>query len=129
MRNEFIDFLRSHDLVHADDTEQIQTLLNQTQEPIGSIAFCFGMLCSSALDTILDEQGKTHSRFGEVAVKLGILTSDQVDAIIRVQQVRATTEVAEALALTGLCPIDQTMKHLGRFLTEHAGKPSHQPVR
>lgn len=129
MRNAFLEYLISHGIICAEEAEDLQTLLGQVQEPIGSIAFCFGMMASTDIDVILDHQAKEGASFGEVAKQLGILTQEQVDATVRVQHVRAMTEAAETLALTGLCSIEETLIHLARFLSQYANEPVAQPAQ
>ena len=86
-------------------------------------AFSYGMINGGDIDLILDEQSKNYRPFGEIAMSMGMLTHEQVDGLHQVQQMRATVEVAEALALSGVCPTDQIMTQLGRFFSRQEVSP------
>lgn len=117
MRAAFLEFLTAEGAIPSQRLDQIRTLLRGAPEPIGSIAFRYGMVTGADIDAILDQQRRDHRRFGEIAVDLGILTRDHVEMLLRVQQLRGAVEIAEALALSGLCEVDEVLAQLGSFLT------------
>jgi hypothetical protein len=123
MRATFLEFLIAEGTIPHSGLDQTRTSLPGAPEPIGSIAFSYGMVTGAEIDAILDEQRRVHRRFGEIAVDMGILTQDQVDTLVSVQQFRAVTEVAEALALSGFCGVDEMMARLGAFLVR-VGDPA-----
>jgi|GEM_PF-5606191 len=55
---------------------------------------------------------------------MGMLTRVQVEMLLRIQRLRSATEAAEALGLSGVCSLDETIIQLGRFLS----LPSQTPV-
>ena len=116
MRRTFLDYLAKEGVIAADRVEQIRGLLRSVPEPIGSIAFSYGMIAGGDIDTILDEQQRDYRPFGEIAISMNLLTREQVDTLLGVQRIRAATECAEALALSGMCKIDEIMPKLGQFL-------------
>lgn len=116
MRKAFLDFLASEGVIATDRVEQIRGLLRGVPEPIGSIAFSYGMITGADIDDILDEQQRDYRPFGEIAISKNLLTRQQVDTLLGVQRIRATTECAEALTLSGVCPIEDIMPKLGEFL-------------
>jgi len=118
MRRAFLDFLVAEGVIAPDRVDQIRTLLRGAPEPIGSIAFSYGMLSGGDIDEILDEQRDDHRPFGEIAIGRGLFTREQIRTLLGVQTLRAATETAEALALSGMCPIDEIMAKLGRFLSQ-----------
>ena len=67
---------------------------------------------------MLDEQRRNYRLFGEIAMSMGMLTRAQVDALLGIQRLRRATEAAEALASSGIGPIDGVMAELGRFLSQ-----------
>ena len=117
MRAAFLEFLAGEGAIPSQRLNQIRTLLHGAPEPMGSIAFRYGMITGADIDAILDQQRRDHRRFGEIAVDLGILTHDHVEILLRVQQLRGAVEIAEALALSGLCEVDEVLAQLGCFLT------------
>ena len=123
MRKAFVEFLISEGVLPAADAENLRNLLRGAPEPIGSIAFSYGMITGAEIDAVLDEQRDNHLPFGEIAMKGGMLTRGQVDALLRVQQIRAAAEIAEAIALSGLRPINEIVTHLARFFLTKTESP------
>jgi hypothetical protein len=116
MRKAFLEYLVNAGIIPATKLSMAQTMLRGAPEPIGSIAFGYGLISGSDIDDILDEQREKYRPFGEIAVSRSLLTQRQVDMLLLVQHLRAATEIAEALALAGVCPVEQIMSALGRFL-------------
>lgn len=119
MRKVFLEFLTSEGIISSEELTQIQGLLRGAPEPIGSIAFSYGMITGNDIDAVLDEQRTTYRPFGEIAVSKGLLTHEQVQTLLGIQRIRAAAESAEALALSGTCPMEQVMPQLGRFLSQY----------
>lgn len=118
MRKAFLEFLVAEGSIPPEQLERVRSLLRGAPEPIGLIAFGYGMISGGDIDEILDEQQPGGDRFGEIAVRKGVLTQEQVDTLLSVQQMRAATETAEALALSGVCGMEQVVSLLGRFLSQ-----------
>lgn len=123
MRKAFLEFLAAEGIVPSERLENLHQLLRGAPEPIGSIAFSYGMITGGDIDLILDEQRKDHRRFGEIAMSTGMLTREQVNILLQVQQMRAAVETAEALALSGICTIDEMKTQLGRFFSTRSVSP------
>jgi len=119
MRKTFLQFLAADGALPPQRLEHIQSLLRGIPEQIGSIAFGHGMITGADIDVILDEQRANYRPFGEIAISKGLLTREQVDTLLSVQQMRAATETAEALALLRICPIEQVITRLGQFLSQN----------
>jgi hypothetical protein len=117
MRNEFLSFLVEEKLLPPDRGERFYKTLQCAPEPIGAIAFRYGLITGADIDDILDEQRRAHRPFGEIAVSKDLLTETQVEALLYIQQLRGATEAAEALALANVCPVERLMTYLGRFLS------------
>ena len=118
MRDSFIDYLASHSTLSAETFEGLRSMLRGAPEPMGSIAFKYGLVTSGDIDMILDEQRKNHRRFGEIAIEMGIFTKPQLKSLLKVQEMRAAVETAEALALSGALPAEVIMAHLGEFFSQ-----------
>jgi len=117
MRRSFLEHLSAEGVLPDGRVDEIRELLRTTPEPIGAIAFSYGMLTGADIDIVLDEQRGSRRRFGEIAVSHGILTEAQVVTLLRIQKLRAAAEVAEALSLSGVCEFEDAVFQLGRFLT------------
>ena len=125
MRKEFVEYLVSQGVLPSSGAGGLRNLLRGAPEPIGSIAFSYGMITGPDIDAILDDQRQTHSPFGEIARNMGMLTRAQIETLLHIQQVRAATEIAEALALSGLCSPDDMMAHLAQFFAKKSKSPVH----
>ena len=123
MRKAFLEYLATEGIISPDVAENLQGLLRGVPEPIGSIAFSYGMITGSDIDVILDEQRRDYRPFGEIAMDMGMLRREQVETLLRVQQVRGATDTAEALALSGVCSVEDTLKQLSRFLLAESAQP------
>ena len=118
MRKAFLEFLTNEGTFPVEELDDIRTLLRVAPEPIGAIAFRYGMLSAADIDRILDEQRANRRPFGEIARQMGMLREDQLQTLLSVQRMRAATEVTEALALAGLFPVEEIVPLLGRFLSQ-----------
>lgn len=119
MRKVFLEFLTAEGAISSEELGHIQGLLRGAPEPIGSIAFRYGIIAGSDIDAILDEQRTAYRPFGEIAVSKGLLSPAQVETLLGIQRIRAAAESAEALALSGMCPMERIMTQLGQFLLQH----------
>ncbi len=117
MRKAFIDFLVEQGLVPPQRADELLGTVRTTMQPIGAIAFSYGMITDQDIDKILDAQQHYGRQFGVIAIEMGLLTPDQVNILLCVQQIRAACEVAEALSLARVCPVDDVMNALGQFLS------------
>ena len=118
MRKAFLEFLAAAGTIDPEQLVSVQNVLRVPPEPIGSIAFRHGMITGGDIDEILDEQRTNYRPFGEIAISKGVLTRRQMETLLGVQQLRAATETAGALALSGVAPIEQISTLLGRFLLQ-----------
>jgi hypothetical protein len=124
MRKEFLHFLAEQNLFPFDRTERFYKTLQYAPEPIGAIAFRYGLITGADIDDILDEQRRAYRPFGEIAVDKHLLTEQQLEVLLYIQQMRGAIEAAEALALAEVCPVDRLVTHLGRFLSNLQGVPA-----
>ena len=120
MRRTFLEFLASEGAITRTTMETVLANLRTAPAPIGSIALSYGMITCDDIDEILDEQRQNHAPFGEIAIRRGLLTRTRLEALLRIQQIRAATDMAEALSLSGICPVAEAMEKLGAFLIQSA---------
>jgi len=115
MRREFADYLVEKSLIGE---EALQRLANQgwnIRDPIGLLAYSHGLLPAESIDEVLTNQRDLDLRFGETAVRMGLLTGNQVEVLLLMQQYRSAMELAEALALWGEVDFDEVMRALHEF--------------
>jgi len=112
----FVEFLIERDLVPAAVGRQLGEKSNFVREPIGMIAVAHGLIQANEIDVILDRQRACNQRFGEIAVELGILSRQQVESLVKIQEFRTSACIAEALALAGVLSCEDAVQYLGAFL-------------
>ncbi|HSW45133.1 MAG TPA: hypothetical protein VLM89_06140 [Phycisphaerae bacterium] len=116
MSHPFVEFLIERDLIPPEIGRQLAEQCNIVREPIGMIAFSHGIIRSEEIDGILDRQRECKQRFGDIAVDLGILRREQVETLVKIQELRISGSIAEALALAGVVAFEDTAQYLGAFL-------------
>jgi hypothetical protein len=117
MRKAFLEFLATEKTIPEETLEDLRGLLRSAPEPIGTIAFSYGMITGGDIDLVLDEQRRHHRPFGEIAMSMGMLTKEQVKALLEVQRMRGAAHTAEALILANLCPVEEVTRKLGEFFS------------
>ncbi|MFH1745422.1 MAG: hypothetical protein ABIG44_00090 [Planctomycetota bacterium] len=120
MREAFLKYLISEGVLGTSQNVAIQNSRRCAPEPIGSIAFSYGLINGGHIDAILGEQRKEYRSFGELAVDRGMLTPEQVQNLLMVQRMRTATETAETFVLSGMYPVNKLVWQLGNFLAEHS---------
>ncbi|MBI4581987.1 MAG: hypothetical protein HY718_19975 [Planctomycetes bacterium] len=116
MNHPFVKYLMERDLIPHTTSRHLNGKTCLVREPLGMIAVGHGMLDSSQIDMILDRQRESSERFGEIAISLGFLTPEQVRTLIKIQEFRAASVLAEALALAGVLRYEDAVRYLGAFL-------------
>jgi hypothetical protein len=115
MPHPFVDFLIEREVIPANVAKRLSER-QVIREPIGMIAASHGILNALQIDKILDRQRGGKDRFGEIAVNLGFLTHEQVQILIKIQEFRTSSEIAEALALSGVLSVEDAGRYLGAYL-------------
>ena len=120
MLHPFVEYLIESDLIPEATGKHLMETTDFIREPIGMIAARHGLLRPNEIDLILDHQRNHHQQhFGEAAVEIGILTPSQVERLLRIQECRMATDIAEALALAGTVPCEESVRYLGAFLVHN----------
>jgi hypothetical protein len=83
-----------------------------TGNTIGALALRLGVLSLDEIDRILDSQESNRRLFGEIAVELGFLTSNQVERLIGLQRFHQLLEVGEHMVLKGYLSIEELQSAL-----------------
>lgn len=114
MQLRFLQFLASRGRVSPAECERLSRGKRQFREVVGAIALAHELITLDQLDEILD-QLTADSRFGEVAVRLGHLTSDQVERLLVIQEMQEVMEICELLLLRGMFTRDALLREVGLF--------------
>ena len=112
----FAAFLKERGLISPAVCQRLAQR-HYIREPIGMIAVGHGLLNPTQIDLVLDEQRTSRELFGEIAVRMGFLTPEQVDTLIKIQEFRTSSEIAETLALSQVLTVEDAARHLSSFLT------------
>lgn len=115
MQHPFIEFLLERNLISANVARRLIEEKRYVREPIGTIAVSHGLLRPDQIDVILDHQDDSNKRFGEIAAELGFLTQQQVETLIKIQQARVPTDIAEVLALAGVMSCEDAVRHVAAY--------------
>ncbi len=124
MREAFLEYLFDSGVV-AESPAVLRKYLRGVPEPLGSLAFQYGIMYGGDVDLVLARQRDDIRQFGEIAIDLGILTPAQLRSLLRVQQIRQAVEVAEALTLAGYIDEEVVLDMFACFLLERNGIDSH----
>lgn len=119
----FIGFLRTMNRLDEVAARRVEEWIQSNHEPIGKIAVEHGLICGRQIDEILNMQRETRTLFGEIAIALHILTQVQVDRLLDIQRLRSLNSGIEALSLSGLIPLDESLHLLAQFTISAKGDP------
>lgn len=90
---------------------------------IGALSLRLDALTLENIDAIIEQQAREPKLFGELAVKLGFLSADEVARLLAIQQMHWALELGEMLVLAGLIDLPKLVELLARFLAEHPLTP------
>lgn len=86
---------------------------------LGSLALRMGMLSLDQIETIVELQVNDDARFGDTGVKLGFLTREQVDLLIRVQMLHRCIDLGAPLVVAGDVELSKLIGLLAEFFEEN----------
>jgi hypothetical protein len=84
-------------------------------EPIGRLAIMHGLLSGTDVEEILRQTNTDERQFGETAVRLGMISREQLDVLRRGQSIRACLELIEDLALAGIIDFTAGLEAIKAF--------------
>jgi hypothetical protein len=111
----FVEFLVSTGRISAQTADRITRWAMHNQQPIGMIAVDHALVIGRQIDEILYRQRRSNLKFGQIAVELGYLSQEKVDILLRIQRSRMLAHIIEALALSGLIPLEDGISLLSDF--------------
>lgn len=86
----------------------------QFREVVGAIALAHELITLDQLDEILDLLTR-DTKFGEVAIRLGHLTPDQVERLLVIQEMQEVTEICELLLLQAIFDREELLREIALF--------------
>jgi hypothetical protein len=113
----FCEYLVTKGRISTRQLAQAQSRTNSVNLATGDCGFAFGFLERVDILRILAIQKRTHQKFGEIAVGLGLLTDGQLHTILRIQS-RYRMTLEEALVDDGVMTrqeIDEEKRRFGRI--------------
>lgn len=123
MKAAFAEHLIATGRVTRDQLELIPRSEWLYREPIGRLAMMHGLLSGVDVEEILRQQHTDERLFGEIALRLGMLTREQLDVLFRGQSIRACLELTEDLALAGLIEFNAGLEAAIEFISSHEFSP------
>lgn len=115
MRDAFSAFIACES-VGLPTTPAAPASCGEANEPIGRSAMLHGLLTAVDVDRILTAQSQSGGYFGEIAIRIGLLTEHDVRVLLAGQNIRCCLELAETLALSKKLSIKEALHLLGHFL-------------
>jgi hypothetical protein len=85
---------------------------------IGSLALRMGILNLDQIERVVDMQVAGESRFGDTAVQLESLSRDQVDLLVRIQELHRCIDQAGPLVMSGQLELAELVALLAEFLSD-----------
>lgn len=116
LKREFAEFLVATNRIPPDVLETASGGNWTAREPIGRLALLHGLIEPSAIDEIVRRQQDANDLFGQTAIQMGLLTRDQLAALLAGQAVRGCAEVLEDLVLSGHLSLRAGIAALAEFL-------------
>lgn len=116
MKAAFADYLVATGRVSSDRLELIPRSEWLHREAIGRLAMLHGLLSGVDVEEVLRHQRNNGQRFGEIAIRMGMLTREQLEVLFRGQSVRACLELIEDLALAGLLDFNAGLLAAAEFV-------------
>lgn len=117
MKAAFVEYLVATKWVAPDRLELIPRSEWLHRESIGRLAMLHGLLSGMDVEEILRQQRNDDGWFGEIAVRMGMITREQLSVLFRGQAVRACLELVEDLALAGVLEFDAGLAAAQEFIS------------
>jgi hypothetical protein len=116
MKAAFADYLVATGRVSRDRLELIPRSEWLYREPIGRLAMFHGLLSGVDVEEVLRQQRNDDQLFGEIAIRMGMITREQLDVLFRGQSIRACLELIEDLALAGILDFSAGLSAVNEFV-------------
>lgn len=85
-------------------------------QTIGALALRLGALTLEQIDAVIDYQSHEKMRFGEIAAELGFVTPEQIERLLKLQAFHRALELCELLVLSGRVDVPRMCELMAGFL-------------
>jgi hypothetical protein len=85
---------------------------------IGSIALRMGILDLGQIERVVDGQVSGDSRFGDTAVQLGLLSREQIDLLVQVQDLHRCVDLGAPLVMSGRLEMAEFVALVAEFVSD-----------
>lgn len=126
---DFARFLQDRELLSVADAASLRERAEKERLPIGQILVLSGTFSVRQVMQVLEAQAdRPHVRFGELAVRLGLLTTVELEAALRQQRERRRhqIEIVRREELVPVRELDAALITYVEFLEMAAGEESPQ---
>lgn len=113
----FIQFLRAGNLMASEDILRTVRHMSVFDRRLGHMGAFRGFIQPEQINTILLEQSRTGDRFGDCAVRLKMMTNDQVGILIKLQKDDLFL-FAQAAVTQKLTTTERIISSIKSFLTD-----------
>ena len=117
VKAEFAEYLVTTARVGRERIETIPRDERRSTEPLGRLAMLHGLLSGADVEEILRHRHIDDRLFGQTALRLGMMTQDQLDVLLRGQSIRACLELVEDLALAGALEFKSGLEAITEFVS------------
>lgn len=114
--DELLDLLVGESLLSRAMADTLAGRVRDSWIPLGKILRQQGSLSMGQLMDLLQEQANApHLRLGDLAVKLGICTQDDVERALRIQR-ESSPHVIDLIVREGHCDADRLCRVVSRYV-------------
>jgi hypothetical protein len=85
-------------------------------QTIGALALRLGVLTLEQIDAVIDYQSHEKMRFGEIAIELGFTTAEEIRKLLQLQAFHRGLELCELLVLSGRVDVPRMCELMAGFL-------------
>lgn len=130
--DELLDLLVGESILSRAMADTLAARVRDSWIPLGKILRQQGSISMGQLMDLLQEQANAPAtRLGDLAIRLGMCTQDDVERALRIQR-ESSPHLIDLLVREGHCDADRLCRVLSRYvrrLEERVGAPaSNQPV-
>ena len=108
-------FIAEHIGVSADDILDNREW-GSSGNTIGTICLRVGLLNFEQVESIVDTQIMSGALFGETGIRLGFLKREELEAVLRVQQVHRHLDLGAQLLIRGTLELPQFLALIADFI-------------
>lgn len=118
MKQAFADHLLTTGRISSESLNSMSYAGWLPHEPIGRLAVIHGLLTGNDVDAIMREQKLGRGSFGQIAKHLELLTENQIRFLLIGQAARACLELLEVLVLAETLSMASGLEAMAEFISQ-----------